>query len=140
HREFVYRMSFEMGRHIIGYEMQKVLAAVDWFCKDKDHPKVGVFGYGEGGLLAFYSAAIDPRIDAAMVSGYFGPREQLWEEPIYRNVWSLFRDFGDAEIARLIEATRVLVVEDSPFRADTPPLARRGRSGADPGIATTPSG
>src|SRR5207253_2193314 len=31
HREFVYRMSFEMGRHIIGYEMQKVLAAVDWF-------------------------------------------------------------------------------------------------------------
>src|SRR5205823_4907022 len=25
HREFVYRMAFEMGRHIIGYEVQKVL-------------------------------------------------------------------------------------------------------------------
>ena len=30
HREFVYRMAYEMGRHVIGYEVQKVLAAVDW--------------------------------------------------------------------------------------------------------------
>ena len=37
-REFVYRPAFEMGRHIIGYELQKVLAGVDWFterCGDK---------------------------------------------------------------------------------------------------------
>ena len=26
HREFIYRMAFEMGRHVIGYEVQKVLA------------------------------------------------------------------------------------------------------------------
>ena len=31
HREFVYRMAYEMGRTLIGYEVQKVLAAVDWF-------------------------------------------------------------------------------------------------------------
>ena len=31
HREFIYRPAFEMGRHIIGYEVQKVLAAVDWW-------------------------------------------------------------------------------------------------------------
>ena len=24
HREFIYRMAFELGRHIIGYEVQKV--------------------------------------------------------------------------------------------------------------------
>ena len=30
HREWVYRMAFEMGRHISGYEVQKVLALVDW--------------------------------------------------------------------------------------------------------------
>src|SRR6185369_2817182 len=40
HREFIYRMSFEMGRHIIGYEVQKVLAAVDWFAQTKDHPPI----------------------------------------------------------------------------------------------------
>src|SRR6185436_19227089 len=31
HREWIYRQAFELGRHIIGYEAQKILAAVDWF-------------------------------------------------------------------------------------------------------------
>ena len=31
HREWIYRQAYQMGRHIIGYEVQKVLAAVDWF-------------------------------------------------------------------------------------------------------------
>ena len=35
HREWIYRQAFHMGRHVIGYEVQKVLAAVDWF-KRKD--------------------------------------------------------------------------------------------------------
>ena len=30
-REWIYRQAFHMGRHVIGYEVQKVLAAVDWF-------------------------------------------------------------------------------------------------------------
>ena len=77
HREFIYRMSYEMGRHVIAYEVQRILAAVDWFAKDKDHPPIGVFGYGEGGLLALYSAALDPRIDATVVSGCFGPLRPL---------------------------------------------------------------
>ena len=38
HREFIYRQAYEMGRHIIGYELQKVLAAVDWFARETDHP------------------------------------------------------------------------------------------------------
>ncbi|HEY2158121.1 MAG TPA: dienelactone hydrolase family protein, partial [Isosphaeraceae bacterium] len=88
HREWVYRQAYQMGRHVIGYEVQKVLAAVDWIKKEVGpEAKVGVAGYGEGGLIAFYAAASDPRIDAALVSGYFGPRQRVWAEPIYRNVW-----------------------------------------------------
>jgi cephalosporin-C deacetylase-like acetyl esterase len=133
HREFVYRMAFEMGRHVIGYEIQRVLAAVDWFAHEKDHPPVGVYGHGEGGLLALYSAALDPRIQAAGVSGYFGPREGLWKEPIYRNVWGLLREFGDAEVAALI-APRTLVVHYGEVpQISGPPPARKGRSGAAPG-------
>ena len=64
---------------------------------------VGVAGYGEGGLLALYSKALDYRIRAALVSGYFGPREEIWREPIYRNVWGLLRDFGDAELASMFD-------------------------------------
>jgi dienelactone hydrolase len=104
-----------MGRHIIGYEVQKTLAAVDWF-NQRGGPaaKIGVAGYGEGGLIAFYAAAADTRIDAALVSGYFTSRQSVWSEPIYRSVWALLEEFGDAEIATLI-APRGLVVEYSEF-------------------------
>jgi len=113
HREWIYRQAFHMGRHIIGYEVQKVLAAVDWFKKIAgEEAKIGVVGYGEGGLIAFYAAAVDTRIDAALVSGYFQSRQGVWDEPIYRNVWALLHEFGDAEIATLI-APRPLVVEYS---------------------------
>ena len=133
HREYIYRMSFPVGRHIIGYEVQKVLAAVDWFQKQGSQP-VAVYGYGEGGLVAFYAAAIDERIQTAVVSGYFQPREDLWREPIYRNVWSLLKDFGDAEIAKLI-APRKLIVEPRPGPTVTgPPEATGQRRGAAPGI------
>lgn len=113
YREWIYRQAFHMGRHLIGYEVQKVLSAVDWFRQSTGQDaKIGVAGYGEGGLLALYSAAVDTRIDAVLVSGYFGPRQQVWEEPIYRNVWGLLSEFGDAEIASLI-APRPLVIEHS---------------------------
>lgn len=112
HREWIYRQAFQMGRHIIGYEVQKVLAAVDWFRAQGNGGKIGVAGYGEGGLIAFYAAAADTRIDAALVSGYFNSRQSVWSEPIFRNVWGLLEEFGDAEIASLV-APRPLVIEYS---------------------------
>jgi dienelactone hydrolase len=141
HREWIYRQAFHMGRHIIGYEVQKVLAAVDWF-KKRGGPKakIGVVGYGEGGLIAFYSAAVDTRIDAALVSGYFDSRQRLWTEPIYRNVWGLLREFGDAEIASLI-APRPLLVEcsEGPQVGDPVPAPKGRRGGAAVGkLATAP--
>jgi dienelactone hydrolase len=144
HREWVYRQAFELGRHVIGYEVQKVIAAVDWFWSrnNQSNPpkalKIGVAGYGEGGLIAFYAAALDTRVDAALVSGYFGPRQRVWEEPIYRNVFGLLKEFGDAEIASLI-APRTLIVEHSEWpKVDGPPARRQGRSGAAPGKLVTP--
>jgi hypothetical protein len=47
-----------------------------------------------------------------VVSGYFDSREKIWTEPLYRNIWGLLREFGDAELATLI-APRGLVVEFS---------------------------
>jgi len=128
HREYIYRMAYEIGRHIIGYEVQKVLAAVDWLAQGTPSRPVAVMGYGEGGLLALYSAAADTRIQAACVSGYFQAREGLWQEPVYRNVWSLLREFGDAELAGLI-APRTLVVEAARgVEISGPPPATKERS------------
>ena len=132
-REWLYRQAFHMGRHIIGYELQKILAAIDWLevrhaqerlslerptssdaalarHEKSDPPEpIGVAGYGEGAMLAFFATAIDPRINVALVSGYFDSRERVWAEPIYRNVWSRLKYFGDAEIAWLIQPRRLLI-------------------------------
>jgi len=150
HREFIYRAAFELGHHIIGYEVQKVIAAVGCFpggmakradLKDAGREKrtpIGVLGYGEGGLIALYAAALDTRIDAAAVCGYFQPREQLWREPIYRNVFGLLKEFGDAEIASLV-APRALIVEACRHpEIAGPPAPSQNRGGAAPGVITTP--
>ena len=112
-REFVYRPAFELGRHIIGYEVQKVLAGVDWFAKEasgEDAAKIGAIGYGEGGMLALYAAALDTRITSSCVSGHFSPRERIWLQPIDRNVFGLLTQFGDAELAAMV-APRKLFIE-----------------------------
>ncbi len=143
HREWIYRQAYPLGRHIIGYEVQKVSAAVDFFegegpTAEGKSPKIGVAGYAEGGLIAFYASALDQRIAATLVSGYFDSRQHLWEEPIYRNVFGLLREFGDAEIASLI-APRALIVEHSVVpKVDGPPMPSKGRRGAAPGKLETP--
>ncbi|MFP4501336.1 MAG: dienelactone hydrolase family protein [Candidatus Hydrogenedentota bacterium] len=137
HREFIYRAAFNQGEHIIGYEVQKVRTLVDRLEEERDGP-IGLVGYGEGGLIALYAAALDSRIDAVMVSGYFKPRDGLHAEPIYRNVWRLLREFGDAEIASMV-APRKLIVEASGHPDVTgPPPEEGGRRGAAPGKITTP--
>jgi dienelactone hydrolase len=144
HREWIYRQAYHMGRHVIGYEVQKVLAAVDWL-KDGGGPntrklRCAVAGYAEGGLIAFYAAAIDDGIKACLVSGYFQPRTRPWEEPLYRNVWGLLDEFGDAEIATLI-APRSLIVEHSevPKVTGPPPVEGDRRGGAAVGKLTSPT-
>jgi dienelactone hydrolase len=138
HREFIYRMAYQMGRHVIGYEIQKVLALVDWFAKDKDHPPIGVIGYGEGGLLALFSGALDPRIHSTVVTGYSGPNVTLWQEPIYRNAFGILREFGFAELVQLF-SRRGLTVEHAEWpKVEGPPSPRQGRGGAAPGMLATP--
>ncbi|MGH7946188.1 MAG: alpha/beta hydrolase family protein, partial [Opitutaceae bacterium] len=142
HREWIYRQAYEMGRHIIGYEVQKVFAAVDWFAQENKRTAsvpIGVAGYGEGALIAFHATALDLRINAALISGYFDSRQKIWEEPIYRNVFGLLAHFGDAEIASLV-APRTLIIEHCPAPlVDGPPDVRRGRgAAAAPGVLATP--
>ncbi len=134
HREFIYRMAYQVGRHIIGYEVQKVLAAVDWFQKSAPKIPIGVWGYGEGGLIAFHAAAADERISAVTVSGYFGPRTGVWQQPIYRNIWTQLRGFRDIDLAALI-APRQLIIEAAPCpEVNGPPAEQAGRRGAAPGV------
>lgn len=139
HREWIYRGAYEMGRHVIGYELQKVFSALDWLEAQSPEAPLGVMGYGEGGLLALHTGALDTRVQATVVSGYFGPREGLWEEPIYRNVWSLLRDFGDAELAALIVPRTLIVEPSAPPVVTGPPMTEGRAHGAAPGVVPAPS-
>ncbi len=133
-REFAYRSAFELGRHLIGYEVQKVLALVNWLSTDSDRAhRIGVFGYGEGGGIALYAGALDTRIDAVCVSGYFDDRSDVWRQPVDRNVFGLLEQFGDAEVASLI-APRTLIVE----AAKGPEVIIPPGTGGAPGRLTTP--
>jgi len=128
-REYLYRQAFEMGRHLIGYEIQQVLALVDWLRKDvqtKNLP-IHVRGYREGGMIAFYAGALDNRIDSVTVTGYFDNRNKMWEEPIDRNVFARLERFGDAQLAAMIfPRTLEIITPESGTVEEIP----RGRGGA----------
>jgi dienelactone hydrolase len=134
-REFLWRAAYEMGRTIQGYEVQKVLAAVDWFAADSQNGKeklpIGVVGYGEGGMIACFAGALDSRIDVTGVSGY-QVATHLEDEPIYRNVWSLTDEFGRGELCGLI-APRQLVWEDGKYPETQYPKPGQSSDGAAPG-------
>ena len=134
-REYIYRAAFELGRHLTGYEVQMVLAGVDFFARssgDKPAP-IGAFGWGEGGRVALFAAALDTRIQAVGVSGHFASRQNTWQEPLDRNVFGLLEQFGDAELASLV-APRSLVVEAAVgAEVEVPP-----GTGGGPGRLVTP--
>lgn len=150
HREFVHRMAYEMGRTLIGYEVQKVLAAVDWFYSNDKKLPIGTIGVGEGGRIALYAAAADRRINAVHMACSFGPRENIHEEPLDRNLWNEVGEFGDAEVAALIPLatgkTDYLNVTIYPHVAEggktteaswpvwNGPITKTGRGGAAPGV------
>ena len=142
HREWIYRQAYEMGRHIIGYEVQKVLAGITAIqspgSNAQSRASVAVLGYGEGGVIALHAAALDERIGAVLVSGSFGPREELWREPIYHNLFGYLREFGDAELTALIAPRKVIVEYAKPPRVSGPPAPEAGRGGAAPGVVATP--
>lgn len=134
-REVLWRAAYEMGRTVQGYEIQKILGAVDWLAAQRQATglpiRLGVVGYGEGGMLACFAGALDPRIDLTVVSGYH-VNPNLHNEPIYRNVWSLTDQFGGAEIVGLI-APRLLIWEHASFPEAEYPKAGQPHQGAAPG-------
>ena len=136
HREWIYRQSFESGRTLIGYEVQKVLAAVDALRGPSakllaDGAKIGVAGNGEGGLIALFSTAVDLRIEGSLVAGFL-QTDALWKEPIYRNLQGCLREF-DATTMWLLTAPRDVMHHSRPPAVAGPPPVRNGRRGAAPG-------
>jgi hypothetical protein len=124
HREWIYRMSFPVGRHPIGYEVQKVLAAVDWF--SSQNCETSVYGTGDGGATAWFAAVLDPRIAAVETENTTIEPKSLREEPAYRNLFGILRDFGDEEIRRIL-GSRIRRLPLGEAAAGSPPAGAVAR-------------
>ena len=109
HREYLHRSSFVLGRHLHGYELSKIFSLIDWFKRQDPNLNIGVMGYGEGGLLSLYAGALDTRISATCVSGAAGLLENMWQQPLDRNVFGLLNEFGCAELCAMILPRKLVV-------------------------------
>jgi cephalosporin-C deacetylase-like acetyl esterase len=100
HREYIYRMAYQAGRHIVGYEVQKVLAAVDYFSQATPRLPIRIIGYGEGAIIARYAAFIDSRITATELFDYPDLHIPLWQQLIDRNIWSILKQRMPAPVSK----------------------------------------
>lgn len=62
-----------LGRSMIGYRVLDARRALDWLAArpEVDPKRIGMTGISGGGLTTFFTAAMDTRIKACLVSGYF---------------------------------------------------------------------
>jgi len=129
-RSWLFRLAYLTGHHLIGSEVQQVSSAVDYLSATPavDSRRIGVAGEGQGGLLAFYSAALDTRLELAIVAKYLDRREPPYEEPEDRMLWGLLTRFGDHEIASLIAPRRLATS-----------LPRPGVRGSGPVVTLSPT-
>jgi hypothetical protein len=61
-----------LGQTMIGWRVWDVMRTIDWIetRKELDAKRVGCMGISGGGTCTTFSAALEPRIKAAMISGY----------------------------------------------------------------------
>jgi dienelactone hydrolase len=62
-----------LGKSVAGLRVMDGMRVIDYLAAQKfvDADRIGVMGLSGGGMHAFLSTAIDPRIKAAVISGYF---------------------------------------------------------------------
>jgi len=126
-RDQIALQAWPWGRHVLGYEVEEVFAAIDALNSLTNRAgtnacKTGLVGYGEGGWIALFAAALDPRVAATLASGCFGPAVTGSGVLPCRTLFGFSREFAPAEVASLV-TPRALVIEFS-----TPPDA----GGEDP--------
>ena len=119
-REFCYRPAFELGRHLIGYELQKIISAAEGFVQEgerrHEEVSVGLIDLGGLGPLGLYAMALCPRISVGQINLGNSLVVPIAEQPIDQNVFGLTKEFGFSE----------LVAARGPAKADCFRGARMG--------------
>jgi dienelactone hydrolase len=112
---------------VMGIELAKLRRGVDYLASlpEVDPKRIGMYGLSKGGHYTLYAAALEPRLQAAVVSGWFNHRTRKLLAPktgpgmfwiTYPNrdeyyLRGLLTRFGDAELGWLI-APHALLIEN----------------------------
>ena len=73
-----------LGQTMIGWRVYDVMRTIDWIetRKELDSKRVGCMGISGGGTCTTFSAALEPRIKVAMISGYLNTfRDSIMSVP-----------------------------------------------------------
>lgn len=126
-RDLLQKKALLAGRTLMGLEVAKICRGVDYLStlSDVDPQRIGIYGLSKGGHYTLYTAGIETRIKAAVVSGWFNDRTKKLTLPksqpnpdaflsrVHRSEYfltDLLDRFGDAELAWMI-APRPLMIE-----------------------------
>ena len=130
-----YRASFPramrailVGKTIAGMQVSDLLAAFDYLAQrpDVDSGRIAIFGKGNGGVLALYAAALEPRIqkvacERAVVSYLDIARAKLHEGIVDIVAPGVLKDFDLPDVAAAIAPRPVWIVDpQTPMGAPAP--------------------
>ena len=126
-RNLLHKKALITGHTVMGLEIAKLRRGVDFLASlpEVDPARIGMYGLSKGGHYTLYTAALEPRIRAAVVSGWFNHRSRKLLAPktgpgmfwmTYPNrdeyfLKGLLNRFGDAELGWMI-APRALLIEN----------------------------
>ena len=126
-RDLLHKKALLTGRTLMGLEVAKLRRAVDFLqtLADVDPQRIGIYGLSKGGHYTLYTAGVETRLKAVIVSGWFNDRtrkladNQSEANPtpfltrLHRSEYylpDLLDRFGDKELGWMI-APRPLMIE-----------------------------
>ena len=115
-RDLLHKKALLSSRTLMGLEVAKLRRAVDYLSTlpEVDPRRIGIYGLSKGGHYTLYTAGLEKRLRAVVVSGWFNDRTKKLTHPksedtptpfltrIDRSEYylaDLLDRFGDAELA-----------------------------------------
>jgi len=132
------RKAILLGSRLQGLEQAKLFRTIDFLetLREVDPKTIGIYGISWGGRTAMYTAAIDERIAATVISGHFNetlpkmvapsPHYTAFIETAedYAFFPGLAREFSDSDVASLIAPRPVFIEQGTADRVVYYPMAQ----------------
>jgi cephalosporin-C deacetylase-like acetyl esterase len=98
-----------VGRRLVGMQVDDLLRSFDYLASrpDVDPQRISLFGKGDGGTVALYAAALEPRIEKVVSESALSSYMDVTRWKFHRNleriiVPGVLKDFDLPDVARMI--------------------------------------